>query len=399
MKVYTVSQINNYIKRILENDVLLSDVYIEAEISNFKAHTSGHLYFTLKDSGAAINAVMFRSYAERLKFMPESGMKVVARGYISLYEKTGQYQLYVNSMEPAGIGALYLAYEQLKARLEKAGVFDQKYKKPIPQMPKTVAVITSPTGAAVRDIINVAGRRNPNVEIVIVPTLVQGKNAGPEIVNAIEKVNKWNKADTIILGRGGGSIEDLWAFNEEIVARAIFDSHIPIISAVGHETDFTIADFISDMRAPTPSAGAEIAVPEGNAINEKVVNLYEKITNNIQTRYSNNLSKYKYCINSYGFKNFSNTIFDNEIYVSELFNKIYNNLDGSIKRNKLMLKNCLDNIENKSPLNILKRGYSLAYNNNGELLKSSKNVSCGDKISVRLNEGSVEAVVESVNDN
>ena len=399
MKVYTVSQINNYIKRILENDVLLSDVYIEAEISNFKAHTSGHLYFTLKDSCAAINAVMFRSYAERLKFMPESGMKVVARGYISLYEKTGQYQLYVNSMEPAGIGALYLAYEQLKARLEKAGVFDQKYKKPIPQMPKTVAVITSPTGAAVRDIINVAGRRNPNVEIVIVPTLVQGKNAGPEIVNAIEKVNKWNKADTIILGRGGGSIEDLWAFNEEIVARAIFDSHIPIISAVGHETDFTIADFISDMRAPTPSAGAEIAVPEGNAINEKVVNLYEKITNNIQTRYSNNLSKYKYCINSYGFKNFSNTIFDNEIYVSELFNKIYNNLDGSIKRNKLMLKNCLDNIENKSPLNILKRGYSLAYNNNGELLKSSKNVSCGDKISVRLNEGSVEAVVESVNDN
>ncbi len=399
MKVYTVSQINNYIKRILENDVLLSDVYIEAEISNFKAHTSGHLYFTLKDSGAAINAVMFRSYAERLKFMPESGMKVVARGYISLYEKTGQYQLYVNSMEPAGIGALYLAYEQLKARLEKAGVFDPKYKKPIPQMPKTVAVITSPTGAAVRDIINVAGRRNPNVEIVIVPTLVQGKNAGPEIVNAIEKVNRWNKADTIILGRGGGSIEDLWAFNEEIVARAIFDSHIPIISAVGHETDFTIADFISDMRAPTPSAGAEIAVPEGNAINEKVVNLYEKITNNIQTRCSNNLSKYKYCINSYGFKNFSNTIFDNEIYVSELFNKIYNNLDGSIKRNKLMLKNCLDNIENKSPLNILKRGYSLAYNNNGELLKSSKNVSCGDKISVRLNEGSVEAVVESVNDN
>lgn len=399
MKVYTVSQINNYIKRILENDVLLSDVYIEAEISNFKAHTSGHLYFTLKDSGAAINAVMFRSYAERLKFMPESGMKVVARGYISLYEKTGQYQLYVNSMEPAGIGALYLAYEQLKARLEKAGVFDQKYKKPIPQMPKTVAVITSPTGAAVRDIINVAGRRNPNVEIVIVPTLVQGKNAGPEIVNAIEKVNRWNKVDTIILGRGGGSIEDLWAFNEEIVARAIFDSHIPIISAVGHETDFTIADFISDMRAPTPSAGAEIAVPEGNAINEKVVNLYEKITNNIQTKYSNNLSKYKYCINSYGFKNFSNTIFDNEIYVSELFNKIYNNLDGSIKRNKLMLKNCLDNIENKSPLNILKRGYSLAYNNNGELLKSSKNVSCGDKISVRLNEGSVEAVVESVNDN
>lgn len=396
MKVYTVSQINNYIKRILENDVFLSDVYIEAEVSNFKAHTSGHLYFTLKDSGAAINAVMFRSYAEGLKFMPESGMKVVARGYISLYEKTGQYQLYVNSMEPAGIGALYLAYEQLKARLEKAGVFDQKYKKPIPQMPKTVAVITSPTGAAVRDIINVTGRRNPNVEIVIVPTLVQGKNAGPDIVKAIEMVNRWNKADTIILGRGGGSIEDLWAFNEEIVARAIFDSDIPIISAVGHETDFTIADFIADMRAPTPSAGAEIAVPEGNAINEKVINAYKKITKSIQTKYSDSLNKYKYCVNSYGFKKFSNTIFDNEIYVSELFNKIYNNLNSSINKNKLILKNCLDNIENKSPLNILKRGYSLAYNSKGELLKSSENINVGEEICVKLNEGSIEAKVTKV---
>ncbi len=396
MKVYTVSQINNYIKRILENDVFLSDVYIEAEVSNFKAHTSGHLYFTLKDSGAAINAVMFRSYAEGLKFMPESGMKVVTRGYISLYEKNGQYQLYVNSMEPAGIGALYLAYEQLKARLEKAGVFDQKYKKPIPQMPKTVAVITSPTGAAVRDIINVAGRRNPNVEIVIVPTLVQGKNAGLEIVKAIEMVNRWNKADTIILGRGGGSIEDLWAFNEEIVARAIFDSDIPIISAVGHETDFTIADFIADMRAPTPSAGAEIAVPEGNAINEKVTSVYKKITKSIQAKYSDSLNKYKYCVNNYGFKKFSNTIFDNEIYVSELFNKIYNNLNSSINKNKLILKNCLDNIENKSPLNILKRGYSLAYNSKGELLKSSENINVSEEICVKLNEGSIEAKVTKV---
>lgn len=396
MKVYTVSQINNYIKRILENDVFLTDVYIEAEISNFKAHNSGHLYFTLKDSGATINAVMFRSYAERLKFMPESGMKVVARGYISIYEKTGQYQLYVNNMEPAGIGALYLAYEQLKSRLEKAGVFDEKYKKPIPQMPKTVAVITSPTGAAVRDIINVTGRRNPNVEIVIVPALVQGKNAAPDIVKAIEMVNRWGKADTIILGRGGGSIEDLWAFNEEAVARAIFNSDIPIISAVGHETDFTIADFISDMRAPTPSAGAEIAVPDGNTINDKVINLYNKIYKNIHTKYDDNFNRYKYCVNSYSFKNFSTTIFDNEIYVSELFNKIDNKLNNDIEKNKLMLKNCLDNIENKSPLNILRKGYSIAFDSKGNVLKESDNLNIEDEINIKLNKGSIKAKVTEV---
>ena len=336
---------------------------------------------------------MFRSSAAKLKFMPESGMKVVARGYISLYEKTGVYQLYVTSMEPAGIGALYLAYEQLKARLEKAGVFDAKYKKPIPEMPKTVAVITSPTGAAVRDIINVTGRRNPNVEIVIVPVLVQGENAAPDIVRAIEMVNRWGKADTIILGRGGGSIEDLWAFNEEIVARAIFDSDIPIISAVGHETDFTIADFIADMRAPTPSAAAEIAVPAGNEINDRVMNIYNRISKSVISSLNEGISAYKYCINSYGFKNFGNTVYDNEIYVSELFDRIYKNIGSSINQNKLMLKNCLDNIENKSPLNILKKGYSLAYDSRGNILKSSENVKIGDDITVKLNEGSIKAKV------
>lgn len=391
MKVYTVSQINNYIKKILENDVLLTDIYIEAEISNFKAHTSGHFYFTLKDGGAAVNSVMFKSNAERIKFMPESGMKVVARGYISLYEKTGQYQLYVTSMEPAGIGDLYLAYEQLKERLEKAGVFDNKYKKPIPDMPKTVAVITSSTGAAVRDIINVSGRRNPNVEIVIVPTLVQGKNAAPDIVRAIDAVNRWGKADTIILGRGGGSIEDLWAFNEEIVARAIFDSVIPIISAVGHETDFTIADFIADMRAPTPSAGAEIAVPEGNAINDKLLNLYSRMSKNISLRMSESSGRYKYCVSSYALKNFQNTVFDNQIYVSDIFDKICGIITNDINKNKLLLKNNLDNIENKSPMNILKRGYSLTTNSEGRVLLSANDVSIDDEINIRLYKGSVKA--------
>lgn len=393
MKVYTVSQINNYIKKILENDIFLTDLYIEAEISNFKAHGSGHLYFTLKDSGAAINSVMFRSNASRLKFMPESGMKVVARGYISLYEKTGQYQLYVTDMEPAGIGALYMAYEQLRARLEKAGVFDAKHKKPIPEMPKTVAVITSPTGAAVRDIINVTGRRNPNVEIVIVPTLVQGENAAPDIVRAIEMVNRWGKADTIIVGRGGGSIEDLWAFNEEIVARAIFESEIPVISAVGHETDFTIADFIADMRAPTPSAAAEIAVPEGNVINDRVANIYGRISKIIQSRLGDSLNRFKYCVNTYGLKNFSNTVFDNQIYVTELFNRLYDKLTNDINKNKLLLKNSLDNIENKSPLRILQRGYSLTYNKKGEIVTSAEDLNVDDEINIRLYKGNVKAKI------
>lgn len=396
MKVYTVSQINGYIKKILENDIFLTDIYLEGEISNFKAHSSGHMYFTLKDSGAAINAVMFRSYAERIKFLPENGMKVVARGYISLYEKTGQYQLYVNGMEPAGVGALYLAYEQLKQRLERSGVFDDKYKKPIPKMPKTVAVITSPTGAAVRDIINVTGRRNPNVEIVIVPVLVQGENAAPDIVRAIDMVNRWGKADIIILGRGGGSIEDLWAFNEEIVARAIFNSEIPIISAVGHETDFTIADFISDMRAPTPSAAAEIAVPEGNAINERVINLYGRITKCADSKLYDNIAKYRYCINNYGFKNFSSRVFDSQIYVSEIYNKIENKLNNDINRNRLLLKNCLDNIENKSPLNILKKGYALVYDEKGSILKDTEDVNVDDNIIVRFNKGSIKAKITEV---
>lgn len=393
MKVYTITQINSYIKKILENDILLRDIYVEGEISNFKAHGSGHLYFTLKDGGGAVNSVMFRGNAEKLKFMPESGMKVLARGYISLYEKTGQYQFYATAMEPAGIGALYMKYEQLKRRLEKSGVFDAKYKKNIPTLPKTVAVITSPTGAAVRDIINVAGRRNANVELVIVPVLVQGENAAPDIVRAIERVNRWGKADVIILGRGGGSIEDLWAFNEESVARAIFESDIPIISAVGHETDFTIADFIADMRAPTPSAAAEIAVPAGNEIGNKVENLYYKLSKCMLNVLNEKISKYKYAVNSYSFKNFENTVYDNEVYMAEVLNRIYSSISRDLSHSRLILKNCLDNIENKSPVNILKKGYALAYKKNGDLIKNNEDVNTDDEIYLKLNKGYIEARV------
>lgn len=396
MKAYSVSQITGYIKNIIENDFLLKDVYVEAEISNFKAHSSGHFYFTLKDSSAEIKCVMFRSNVSDIKFMPENGMSVIVRGYISIYEKTGNYQLYVTEMEQGGIGELYIAFEKLKARLQKAGVFDNKYKKPIPSMPETVAVITSSTGAAVRDIINVAGRRNPNVEIVVVPCLVQGAGAGEDIVKKLDAVNRWGGADVIILGRGGGSIEDLWAFNEEIVARAIFNSEIPVISAVGHETDFTIADFIADMRAPTPSAAAEIAVPEGNQISRNIDNMYKRMCKNIALKLNNCMSRYRLAVSVHNFSRFEDRVGDSEIYLSELYEKMTKAVNDKVNNKSLLFKNYVDSIENRSPLNILKKGYSLVYNDKGEIVKDSCSLNTGDSIDVIFDKGRIKAEVVSM---
>ena len=262
-KAFTVAQINRYIKGLLEDDALLCELKVEGELSNFKRHNSGHLYFTLKDASAAVNCIMFASYASGITFKPENGAKVIVFGHISLYEKTGQYQLYaVNIKSLEKTGDLAAAFIQLRDKLKEEGLFDPTRKKPIPGWASCVALITSPTGAAVQDMIKVIHERNPGVKIVVVPTLVQGSQAAEDIVNAIHAVNCWNKADVMIVGRGGGSIEDLWAFNEEIVARAIAASSVPVISAVGHETDFTIADFAADFRAPTPSAAAVAAVPD-----------------------------------------------------------------------------------------------------------------------------------------
>ena len=263
MNVLSVSQITGYLKSLLEGDPNLNPVFISGEISNFTDHyRSGHLYFSLKDEKAVLKAVMFSSSARRLRFRPSDGMKVLCRGRISLYEASGQYQLYVDDMQPDGLGTLNLAYEQLKTRLEKEGLFDAARKRPIPRYPRRVGVITSPTGAAVRDICQILGRRWPMAEIVFCPVLVQGEEAAPQLVEALARMNRVDGVDTIIIGRGGGSLEDLWAFNEESVARAVAASKIPVISAVGHETDFTICDFVADLRAPTPSAAAELAVPD-----------------------------------------------------------------------------------------------------------------------------------------
>lgn len=397
--IYTVTQVNNYIKRLLEKDVFLREVFMQGEISNFKAHSSGHCYLTLKDENASISAIMYRNNAERLQFVPENGMKVTVFGYISLYEKTGQYQIYLQVMEPSGKGALYLAFEQLKARLEKVGLFDEKYKKPIPKFPKCVAVITSPTGAAVRDIIQICKRRNPNVKIVVVPVLVQGENAAADIVKGIDWVNEWGKADTIIAGRGGGSIEDLWAFNEEIVARAIFESKIPVISAVGHETDFTIADFISDMRAPTPSAAAELAVPEMQNLNDRVEQILRRMQSVLSGRINENKSRLDYVCGRSKFKNIINDIYDAQIYTYELYKRMQKDINNTIEKNKILLKGNINNLENISPMNILKKGYSLTYNEEGELLTSVNKTEEGKNIKVKLYDGEITANVISKGDN
>ncbi|EES72230.1 exodeoxyribonuclease VII, large subunit, partial [Paenibacillus sp. oral taxon 786 str. D14] len=260
-RILTVKELNRYIRMKLESDQVLTDVWIRGEISNFTHHSSGHMYFTLKDADSRIKSIMFASYNQRLPFRPKEGTRVIARGNVSVYERDGQYQFYVTHMQPDGVGSLYLAFEQLKQKLEAEGLFAPGRKRPLPRFPKTIGVVTSPTGAAVRDILTTLGRRYPQAAVILYPVLVQGKGAAPSIVKAIRTLNAMGEADVLIVGRGGGSLEELWAFNEEQVARAIYESAIPVISAVGHETDFTIADFVADLRAATPTAAAELAVP------------------------------------------------------------------------------------------------------------------------------------------
>lgn len=269
--VLSVKDLNRYIRMKMEGDNRLSDVWIRGEISNFTHHSSGHMYFTLKDEGSRIRAIMFATHNQRLPFIPKEGARVIARGNVSVYERDGQYQFYAVSMQPDGIGSLYLAYEQLKKKLEEEGLFATERKRPLPHFPQTVGVITSPTGAAVRDIMITIKRRFPQVNVILYPVLVQGKGAAPSIVKAIRSMNEMAEADVLIVGRGGGSLEELWAFNEEIVARAIYQSEIPVISAVGHETDFTIADFSADVRAATPTAAAEIAVPSAIEVKSRLL--------------------------------------------------------------------------------------------------------------------------------
>lgn len=386
----TVSQINGYIKKILDANQILNNVWVKGELSNFKPHYSGHIYTTLKDEGGVLKAVMFRSAASKLTFSPTEGMKVLARGRVGVYEPSGAYQLYIEEMIPDGVGELYIAYEQLKARLDEEGLFNPIYKKPIPQYPKKIGVSTATTGAAVRDIINVITRRYPLAEIIIYPTQVQGVGAAQSIVNAIEYFNSSEQVDTLIVGRGGGSIEDLWAYNEEIVARAIFASKIPIISAVGHETDFTIADFVADLRAPTPSAAAEIAVPSVLELGAAVENSKNRCVNAILKRCENLRLK----LDSMRLKTPSEIIEENYQRVDNLVKHMENRIMLNISEGKRMLASSAAKLDALSPLQTLSRGFSVAITNDGTVVRSSKDLHSGDDFTLKLTDGDVDCFVK-----
>ncbi|WP_317367248.1 exodeoxyribonuclease VII large subunit [uncultured Tyzzerella sp.] len=390
--IYTVSQVNNYIKLVLEDDVLLNGIYIEGEISNLKKHTSGHIYFTIKDEECSINAVMYRQDALSFKDEFENGIKVICFGYISSYTKTGQYQLYVKNVKVSGLGDVFLDFENLKEKLKKEGLFDEVYKMEIPPLPKTIGVITSQTGAAIRDILNVSKRRNPNIKIMLIPALVQGKDAPASIINAINLANEYNNLDIIILARGGGSKEDLWAFNNEDLARAIFYSSIPIVTGIGHEIDFTIADFVADFRAPTPSAAIEVCLPKADDLQEKVYNLFCSINKNINKRINENKLKFQVNINKACFVNFLDKITDYQIFIENKLEKINSNIDLKIKENKLILESNINKIEALSPMNILKNGYALVSKGDNNI-KSVKQLKKDDEITLSFCDGDKKAKV------
>lgn len=388
-KILTVSQLNFYVKSVLDSDPRLNYVFLCGEISNLTDHyRSGHIYLSLKDNKSVIRAVMFAGNARNLKFKPMEGMKVICRGRVTLYEATGQYQYYIEDMQPDGIGALYQAYEQLKEKLQTKGLFDESHKKPIPYCPKTIGVITSPTGAAVQDIKNILTRRFPSVNIVLCPVLVQGDNAVPQLIDAVNKLNEYDLCDTIIIGRGGGSIEDLWAFNDENLAYAIYNSHIPVISAVGHETDFTICDFVSDLRAPTPSAGAELAVPDRNEILQNL---------DAQRQYLSSLMDKRLIENNNIVSEMTTKLLS--LSPDDKIAKLYNDLDFLSQKYENNSNRIFQNTANKiellttkleslNPVSTLKRGYSVVTNND-KTVTSVKDVKNGDTLAINVTDGKI----------
>jgi exodeoxyribonuclease VII large subunit len=439
----TVHALTKYIKRKFDADPHLHEVMVKGEISNFKQHSSGHMYFTLKDEKARILAVMFARNNQQMKFTPENGMKVLIKASITVYESSGQYQMYVADMQPDGIGQLYLAYEQLKAKLEQEGLFHPDHKQAIPKYPRTIGVITSPTGAAIRDIITTIKRRYPIAKIMIYPALVQGETAAPSIVKAIQQANQQDSPsiDVLIVGRGGGSIEELWAFNEEIVARAIYASNIPIISAVGHETDFTIADFVADMRAPTPTGAAELAVPHIDELVERILTRKSRLIRGIKEKVELQKLRLNRIQRSYAFR-YPKVLYDQKMEqldkqtellmrnVQRVFTQKSNQqqlIQKQLERNHpqqyikkanqdlaSLQKNLIRNTElilqikrqsflskigkmdALSPLKIMERGYNVAYDNSGKLIASIKQVKPKDHIELNLADGKVEAEIIAV---
>lgn len=395
--VLSVSQLNRYIKMNFDADENLANIFISGEISNFTNHyRTGHLYFTLKDDSAAVRAVMFNSSAKRLKFMPEDGMKVIARGRVSVYEASGQYQLYVDDMQPDGVGALNLAYEQLKEKLQKEGLFSELHKKPLPPYPEKVGVITSPTGAAVRDIINVLGRRFPYAEIVFCPVLVQGEGAHLQLTDAVNLFNSERAADVIIIGRGGGSIEDLWEFNDEGLARAVYNSKIPVISAVGHETDFTICDFVADMRAPTPSAAAELAVPDANELQYALSALKNRMFLNVSSGIADRRSRLEYLMSKGALKSPDEMLSNRSQRLDTVFSKMLSSYENRIGGKKVEFISAATALSKLDPMSVLMRGFAFVSDKNGKNVYSSQALAKGDKINVRFHDGSAVCEVKEI---
>lgn len=389
----TVSDLNKYMKEKIAEDEYLNNILIKGEISNFKNHYTGHMYFTLKDEKSLIKCIMFKSYATKLTFMPQDGMKVMILGSVSVFERDGVYQIYARAMEEDGLGDLYTKYQELKKRLEQQGLFEEEHKMKIPMMPRVIGVLTSQTGSVIRDIINVSTRRNPNVYIRLLPVPVQGEGAAEKISNGIEYMNKNKLADVLILARGGGSLEDLWPFNEEIVAHSIYNSEIPIISAVGHETDFTIADFVADLRAPTPSAAAELAVPDIYEVKRKIETYQDRLRNSLIKKLELMNLRYEKCMSSSVFKEPLRKINDNYIKLDNCIKQIENSIKVKHEKEKTKYIELIAKLDALSPLKTLYRGYSITEKNN-KVIKSKEELKTNDLIEIRFVDGKKEAIVK-----
>jgi exodeoxyribonuclease VII large subunit len=393
--ILSVTELTKSIKLLLEDN--FPKVWVEGEISNYIQHTSGHKYFTLKDENAQIRCVMWKGMGRYLFFEPENGMKVKACGQVTVYEKSGQYQLVVSTMQPAGIGELEIAFQQLKMKLEKEGLFDESHKKPIPEYPEKIGVITSPTGAAIRDIIDIIGKRAPWVEIIIRPALVQGEGASADIAEAIYEFNSFKEVDLLIVGRGGGSLEDLWPFNEEKTARAIFGSELPVISAVGHQVDFTIADFVADLRAPTPSAAAQMAVPDGSELKSHFIESYRRLSQIQLVNIQSTKDHLTGLTTRYGLRKPMEIVATRTQRLDELTQSFHKTASYMIERFKNPFSVLTSRLESASPENIMNRGYAYVSSPlTGVNIKSYTEVAVGDEVDIRLYKGGFTAGVKKI---
>ena len=397
IKTLTVSALNNYIKKVLDNDFILNNTYIKGEISNFKLHTSGHAYFSIKDDISRLSCVMFKTYTCKLNFLPEDGMKVVIKGKVSVYQKDGTYQLYCEEIKPEGMGDLYLAFQKLKEKLEKQGLFEAKHKKALPKYPKRIGVITSPTGAAIRDIINVIKRRNNNVDVLIYPALVQGINSSEDIIKGIEVLNAIKDIDIIILARGGGSIEELWSFNDEKLAYAVFNSKKPIITGVGHEIDFTIVDFVGDLRAPTPSSAAELAVPSLADLKKVVTNTKVFIEAFVNSFLIERFNRVKLLTRTLELKSPENYIIHQYSHIDSLKKLLDNKAYARVTVEKDKLSKYIALLNAHNPLNVLNKGYSIITDKKDKVINSIEVIKKQDGVKIRLKDGIISVSLKEIN--